>query len=99
MSIRSRESSEGRTLWFDEPLRRAAASIPANIAEGCDRTGAAELGRFIQIAMGSANEVGFHFLLARDLGLLDIADFERLSSQVVEVKRMLTSFWQKLRTC
>ena len=78
-------------------VRRAAASIPANIAEGCGRTGAAELGRFIQIAMGSASEVEFHLLLARDLGLLDAADSERLSGQVIEVKRMLTSFWQKLK--
>lgn len=77
--------------------RRAAASIAANIAEGCGRMGAAELARFFQIAMGSASELEFHLLLARDLKMLDNARYEALSAQVVEVKRMLTVFWQKLK--
>ena len=77
--------------------RRAAASVAANIAEGCGRTGSAELSRFIQIAMGSASELEFHLLLARDLELLDTREFDSLSKQVVEVKRMLTAFWQKLK--
>jgi four helix bundle protein len=77
--------------------RRAAASVAANIAEGCGRVGGAELSRFIQIAMGSASELEFHLLLARDLGLLDTHEFESLSEHVVEVKRMLTAFWQRLK--
>jgi four helix bundle protein len=79
-------------------LRRSAASIPANIAEGCGRDGNAELGRFLQIALGSASELEFHLLLARDTGLLKDGEHERLSEQAVEVKRMLTSFCQKLRS-
>jgi len=51
-------------------IRRAAASIPANIAEGCGRRGNAELHRFLQMAMGSANEVEYHLLLSKDLGYL-----------------------------
>jgi len=51
-------------------IRRASASIPANIAEGCGRTGKAELARFLQVAMGSASELEYHLLLAHDLGLL-----------------------------
>ena len=79
-------------------LRRSAASVPANIAEGCGRDGNAELSRFLQIAMGSASELEFHLLLARDIGLLGHPQHEQLSQQAVEVKRMLTSYWQKLKS-
>jgi len=46
--------------------------------------------------MGSASELEYHFLLARDLKLLSIGDYERLAHGATEVKRMLTSFTQKL---
>jgi four helix bundle protein len=78
-------------------IRRAASSIPANIAEGCGRYGDAELARFCQIAMGSASELEYHLLLARDLELLNEKDHLYLESELIEVKRMLTSFIQRLR--
>jgi four helix bundle protein len=78
-------------------LRRSAASIPANIAEGCGRSSNGELSRFFQIAMGSASELEFHLLLCRDIGLLSADKHNQLSQQTVEVKRMLTSYWQKLK--
>jgi four helix bundle protein len=77
-------------------MRRASASIGANIAEGCCRKGDAEFGRFLQIAIGSASELEYHLLLARDLQILHSIDYERLSGGVVEVKRMLASL---IRTC
>ena len=78
-------------------MRRSSASIGANIAEGCCRKGDCELGRFLQIAMGSASELEYHLLLARDLTLLECSDHERLSDEVVEVKRMLASLMHKLK--
>ncbi len=48
-------------------LRRAAASIPTNIAEGCGREGERELARFMTIAAGSASEAEYQLLLASDL--------------------------------
>ena len=78
-------------------IRRCCASIPANIAEGCGRNGSPELARFLQIAMGSAAELDYHLLLARDLKYLQDADYHRLSNQVAEVMRMLTAFIQKVR--
>jgi len=78
-------------------IRRASTSVPANIAEGCGRYGDAELARFLQIAAGSASELEYHLLLARDLKLLGGSDHERLTGEVTEIKRMLTSFIQKLK--
>ncbi|MGI8554716.1 MAG: four helix bundle protein [Dehalococcoidia bacterium] len=77
--------------------RRSCASIPANIAEGCGRSGEAELARFLGIAMGSASELEYHLLLAHDLELLPGADYHSVEPQVIEVKRMLPSFIQKLK--
>ena len=78
-------------------IRRACASVPANIAEGCGRTGKAELARFLQVAMGSASKLEYHLLLAHDLGLLRDGEYKLLENQAVELKRMLSSFISKLR--
>lgn len=78
-------------------IRRACSSIPANIAEGCGRNGDAELARFLQIAMGSASELDYHLLLARDLNFMNSREYEQLASELSEVKRMLNTFIQKLR--
>ena len=56
-------------------IRRAAASVPANIAEGCGRRGDAELARFCQMAMGSASELEYHLLLSRDLGFISTEEY------------------------
>ncbi len=78
-------------------LRRACASIPANIAEGCGRSGDAELARFLTIASGSASEVEYHLLLAHDLKYLSQSDYGKLNGEVNELKRMLTAFIHRLR--
>ncbi|CAN5899100.1 four helix bundle protein [soil metagenome] len=79
-------------------IRRSCASVPANLAEGCGRTGDAELARFTQISMGSASELEYHLLLAHDLGYLDSEVHERLGGQTLEVKRMLSNLINKLRS-
>ncbi len=78
-------------------MRRAAASVGMNIAEGCCRRGSAEMARFLQIAMGSAGELEYQLLLARDLNYLKNLEYESLAAQTVEVKRMLTSLMQKVK--
>jgi four helix bundle protein len=78
-------------------IRRCAASIPTNIAEGCGRSGDAELSRFMQIAMGSASELEYTLLLAKDLGLLNGTTYQPLVDEVYEVKRMLAALIKKLK--
>jgi four helix bundle protein len=78
-------------------IRRTSASIPANIAEGCGRDSEAELARFLQIARGSASELEYHLLLARDLDLLPVLEYQRLNEQLEEVQRMTATFIKKLR--
>ena len=78
-------------------IRRASVSVPSNIAEGCGRSSDAELARFMEIAMGSASEVEYQILLARDLGYVAGTEYGDIYGRVCEVKRMLTSFIQKLK--
>jgi four helix bundle protein len=56
----------------------------------------AELARFSSMAAGSASELEYHLLLARDLNLIPTKDYPLLAEQVVEIKRMLTGFLQTL---
>ena len=79
-------------------LRRASASIAANIAEGFGRGGNVELARFLQIAIGSAYEVEYHILLAKDLGFIGKESNELLNTHVIEIKRMLAALLLKVRT-
>src|SRR6516225_5224472 len=69
-------------------LRRAGSSIAANLAEGCGRNGDAELARFCSMAMGSASELEYHLLLARDLKLIQPKDYDALNQRAIELKRM-----------
>ncbi len=78
-------------------MRRASASIAANLAEGCGLRSDGEMGRFIQIAMGSGAELSYHFLLARDLGFLDVNLYQDLDSDSGAMMRMMSSLDQKVR--
>lgn len=77
-------------------IRRAASSIATNFAEGCGRT-QPEFGRFLQIAFGSACEVEYQLLLARDLGFLGSQTYEDINADVIEVKRMLNSLLKRIQ--
>jgi four helix bundle protein len=79
-------------------IQRAAASIAANLAEGCRRETDGDFRRFVEIASGSACEVEYHLLLARDLKLISDQIHQRLHQDVNEVKRMLASLARRLRS-
>jgi four helix bundle protein len=76
--------------------RRAASSIPANIAEGCGRNSDGDFRRFLQIALGSAMELDYHLLLARDLGYIDEQIQAGLADRIDRVRRMLGAFIKRL---
>ncbi len=86
------------SLGITNQMRRAAASIPANIAEGSGRGSDAELRRFCHIALGSANELEVFILLCRDLQYFDIQQNNKLNENIMEVQRMLGSLIQRLKT-
>src|SRR5919108_4950004 len=89
-----------RALRKDRSLaaqaRRAAASITANIVEGCGGPSEQELGRFLKISLRSATELEYHLLLARDVGLLPRARYERLAASTEEVKRMIMGLIKRI---
>ena len=78
-------------------LRRSAASVGANIAEGCGRGSDSDTRRCLQIALGSACEALNHVLLARDLGLLDDPAVKRIAAELMPARRMLIRLIQRLR--
>ena len=69
-------------------MRRAAVSVPANIAEGFKRRKNPDKARCMNIAQGSLEEVRYYFLLSRDLGYLQ--DVER--NRIDEIARLLTAY-------
>jgi four helix bundle protein len=72
-------------------LRRAAASIPSNIAEGSGRVTNAHFALHLQHALASARELDYHLLLARDLSLIASADHATLEARTDEVCKMLVA--------
>ncbi len=78
-------------------IRRSCSSIPTNISEGCGRSRDTELARFIEIAIGSASELEYLLLLSRDIELINEEDFTLLIAEAIEIKKMLISFFQKLK--
>jgi len=87
----SRTFPKEEVYGLTSQLRRAAVSVGANIAEGCGRRSDGEFVRFLQIARGSASEVEYHLLLARDLNFLSSAAHNELEKKLTEVQRMLTA--------
>ncbi len=78
-------------------MRRSSASIPTNIAEGCGRNSKAEMIQFFNVALGSSSELEYQLLLAHDLNYLNNELYTRLSEELIEVRKMLYIYCQKLK--
>ena len=70
-------------------IRRAAASLPTNIAEGSKRKHAMDYARFLNIAEGSLSEAQYLLILSKDLGYAEAETVEAMISEAEEVLRML----------
>jgi len=86
------------TYGLTSQIRRAAAAIPTNIAEGTGRGSDPDFARFLYIAMGSASEVQYLLLLARDLSYVGDDVHASLGDMTVEVKRMLASLLRTVKS-
>ncbi len=84
----SRDQDESHTRLVSQ-IRRAAVSIPANIAEGSKRRRNNDYARFLNIAEGSAAEVDYFLILSRDLGLVTAKAAEPIRAELDEIARML----------
>ena len=97
-SYRATDTFPRREMFgLTSQIRRCSESIGANIAEGCGKRGNGEFFRFLNIAAGSASELEYHFLVARDLGFLGVPDYDKLNHDVIEVKRMLAALIHKVQ--
>ena len=79
-------------------VRRACSSIAANRKEGCGRRSDGEMGRYIQIAMGSGAELSYHLLLSKELGILGPAEVMGLASDLTEGMRVLSALAGRLKS-
>ena len=88
--------SGASTLWPDQPNATRWFSIPSNIAEGCGRAGRAELRQYLHVSLGSASELDYFLLLARDLQFLAPRQYDALEAKIREIKLMLAGLIQKV---
>jgi four helix bundle protein len=79
-------------------LRRAAVSIPSNIAEGCGKLSQADFANFLQIALGSVNETEYLLLLSNELGYFPSEVHNDLEEKSNKIRAMLISLLKKVRT-
>jgi len=83
-------------MGLTSQMRRSAASVPTNIAEGCGRDSIPDLKRFLIIASGSLAELHYQLILSDDLNYLINSDFEELINEAVQIKKMIYTYIEKL---
>ncbi|TAM94879.1 MAG: four helix bundle protein [Chitinophagaceae bacterium] len=84
------------TYGLVSQMRRAASSIPTNIAEGCGRNSDAEMKRFLIISTGSCSELEYQLILAKDLKYIPENLFKELQYEIILIRKMIFSFIKKL---
>lgn len=77
-------------------IRRAAVSIPSNIAEGCARRNTKEYIQFLYVSLGSAAELETHMVISSNLNFIAKSETDKLHSELEEIIRMLTGLIKSL---
>jgi len=93
----SEDFPKNEVFGITSQLRRAAVSMPCNIAEGCGRYTSKDFANFLQIALGSTNETDYLTLLAKDLNYLSENQFVAIQDQLNKVRAMNINLIDKLR--
>lgn len=78
-------------------LRRAALSIPANIAEGSSRPTDRDFAKFLNIALASTTEVEYHLEFAADASIIPRREFALRRHELIEIRKMLTGLVKHIR--
>ena len=78
-------------------IRRAAVSIPSNIAEGAGKNTTGDFKRFLSIAMGSCNEVETQLIISKELGYIESQNFVQVEDKLIRVQNMLFNLHKSLR--
>ena len=93
----ARQFPRGGYGWLASQMRRAAASVGANIAEGCGQRTEREFARFLQIAAASVSETRHHLTFARDVGLISAHDQGQLCDELIQLRRTIVALSQRVR--
>lgn len=83
------EFPDSEKFQLTTQMQRAAYSIPSNFCEGCGRDSDKDFNRFVQIALGSAHELEYFFILAKDLSIISNESEEKFSKSINDIKRKL----------
>jgi four helix bundle protein len=84
------------TFGLISQMRRAAYSVPCNIAEGCGRNSIPDFKRFLTIATGSSSELEYQLFLSKDLGYVSETVFKELELETIQLRKMIHSLIKKI---
>lgn len=91
-----RKFPKAESYRLTNQLLRATISIPNNIVEGCGRDGDKEFCRFLTISSGSASEVEYLLLLAKDLKYIEEDEYREISDKVIHIRQMIYNYKKRI---
>jgi len=94
----SQQFPDSEKFGLTSQIRRSSQSIPTNIAEGCGRNTANQLIHFCQISLGSAYELDYQLLLAKDLKYIENELYENLFKESTVLKKQIAAYIKYLNT-